>query len=78
MFLPQPFSNGLARLPRNFFWGSLIPQPPFGGGLPHNLQAGAIVLSNADLIIKWQTGWYIPTQNYHLSSSGITHVYQAI
>ena len=32
MFLPQPFSNGLARLPRNFFWGSLIPQPPFGGG----------------------------------------------
>lgn len=25
MFLPQPFSNGLARLPRNFFWGSLIP-----------------------------------------------------
>lgn len=32
MFLPQPFSNGLARLPRNFFWGSLIPLPPFGGG----------------------------------------------
>lgn len=31
MFLPQPFSNGLARLPRNFFWGSLIPLPPFGG-----------------------------------------------
>ena len=32
MFLPQPFSNGLARLPRNFFRGSLIPLPPFGGG----------------------------------------------
>lgn len=32
MFLPQPFFNGLARLPRNFFWGSLIPLPPFGGG----------------------------------------------
>ncbi len=32
MFLPQPFSNGLARLPRNFFWGSLIPRQPLGGG----------------------------------------------
>ena len=32
MFLPQPFSNGLACLPRNRFWGSLIPLPPFGGG----------------------------------------------
>ena len=29
---PVSFSNGLARLPRNFFWGSLIPLPPFGGG----------------------------------------------
>lgn len=27
------------------------------GGVPHNLQAGAISLSNAGLIIKWQTGW---------------------
>ena len=26
------FSNGLAHLPRNLFWGSLIPLPPFGGG----------------------------------------------
>ena len=32
MILPQPFFNGLARLPRNFFRGSLIPLPPFGGG----------------------------------------------
>lgn len=32
MFLPQPFSNGLARLPRNLFRGSLIPLQPFGGG----------------------------------------------
>lgn len=32
MFLPQPFSNGLARLPRNFFRGSLIPLTPLGGG----------------------------------------------
>ena len=29
---PVSFSNGLARLPRNFFWGSLIPLPPFDGG----------------------------------------------
>lgn len=32
MFLPQPFFNGLARVPQNFFLGSLIPRKPFGGG----------------------------------------------
>lgn len=38
---------------------SLIPLPPFSGGRnPHNLQAEAVSLSNAGLIIKWQTSWY--------------------
>jgi len=45
--------------------------------MPHNLQAEAIVLSNADLIIKWQTGWYGSTQNCHQSFSGNTHSSQA-
>ena len=48
MFLPQPFSNGLARLPRNFFWGSLIPQPPFGGG-----RAATQSASRGSLVVQY-------------------------
>lgn len=43
------------------------------GGIPHNLQAGTVSLSNAGLIIKWQTGWYGSTQNCHQSLSVNTH-----
>ncbi len=78
MFLPQPFSNGLARLPRNFFRGSLIPLPPFGGGRDATIcKQGAISLSNAGLIIKWQTGWYRSTQDCHRKFSSDTHSSQA-
>ncbi len=56
MFLPQPFSNGLARLPRNFFWGSLIPNRLTSlGKLPFNLQAEAIGLSDTQWTIEWKT-----------------------
>ena len=48
MFLPQPFSNGLARLPRNFFWGSLIPLPPFGGG-----RAATQSASRGSLVVQY-------------------------
>lgn len=48
MFLPQPFSNGLARLPRNFFRGSLIPLPPFGGG-----RAATQSASRGSLVVQY-------------------------
>ena len=48
MFLPQPFSNVLARLPRNFFRGSLIPLPPFGG--ERNATQSA---SRGDLVVQY-------------------------
>lgn len=48
MFLPQPFSNGLARLPRNFFLGSLIPLPPFGGG-----RAATQSASRGSLVVQY-------------------------
>ena len=48
MFLPQPFFNGLARLPRNFFWGSLIPLPPFGGG-----RAATQSASRGSLVVQY-------------------------
>lgn len=54
MFLPQPFSNGLARLPRNFFWGSLIPQPPFGGG-----RAATQSASRGSLVIQCWTDYKV-------------------
>ena len=48
MFLPQPFSNGLARLPRNFFRGSLIPLPPFDGG-----RAATKSASRGSLVVQY-------------------------
>lgn len=48
MFLPQPFFNGLARLPRNFFRGSLIPLPPFGGG-----RAATQSASRGSLVVQY-------------------------
>ena len=48
MFLPQPFSNGLARLPRNFFRGSLIPLPPFDGG-----RAATQSTSRGSLVVQY-------------------------
>lgn len=54
MFLPQPFSNGLACLPRNFFWGSLIPQPPFGGG-----RAATQSASRGSLVIQCWTDYKV-------------------
>ncbi|WP_303224902.1 hypothetical protein [Alistipes communis] len=46
--------------------------------MPLNLQAEAVSLSNAGLIIKRQTDWYGSTQNCHRSFSGNTHICQAI
>ena len=54
MFLPQPFSNGLARLPRNFFWGSLIPLPPFGGGMAATQSA-----SRGSLVVQYWTDYKV-------------------
>lgn len=48
MFLPQPFFNGLARLPRKFFRGSLIPLPPFGGG-----RAATQSASRGSLVVQY-------------------------
>lgn len=54
MFLPQPFFNGLARLPRNFFWGSLIPLPPFGGG-----RAATQSASRGSLVVQYWTDYKV-------------------
>ena len=54
MFLTQPFSNGLARLPRNFFWGSLIPLPPFGGGMAATQSA-----SRGSLVVQYWTDYKV-------------------
>lgn len=54
MFLPQPFFNGLARLPRNFFWGSLIPLPPFGGG-----RAAKQSASRGSLVVQYWTDYKV-------------------
>ena len=54
MFLPQPFFNGLARLPRNFFWGSLIPLPPFGGGRDATQSA-----SRGSLVVQYWTDYKV-------------------
>lgn len=54
MFLPQPFFNGLARLPRNFFWGSLIPLSPFGGG-----RAATQSASRGSLVVQYWTDYKV-------------------
>ena len=54
MFLPQPFFNGLARLPRNFFWGSLILLPPFGGG-----RAATQSASRGSLVVQYWTDYKV-------------------
>ena len=54
MFLPQPFFNGLARLQRNFFWGSLIPLPPFGGG-----RAATQSASRGSLVVQYWTDYKV-------------------
>lgn len=79
MFLPQPFSNGLARLPRNFFWGSLIPLPPFGGGRASTQSAsrGSLVVQYwPDYKVANRLVWFgteLPSkflrQHAHLSSN---------
>lgn len=56
MFLLQPFSNGLTRVPRNKRKGGQYPASRLATGeMPYNLQAEAVVLFNAGLIIMWQT-----------------------
>ena len=54
MFLAEPFYNGLARLPRNFFWGSLIPLPPFGGG-----RAATQSASRGSLVVQYWTDYKV-------------------
>lgn len=51
---PVSFSNGLARLPRNFFWGSLIPLQPFGGGRDATQSA-----SRGNLVVQCRTDYLV-------------------
>ncbi len=52
--MPVSFSNGLARLPQYFFWGSLIPLPPFGGGRDAIQSA-----SRGDLVVQCRTDYKV-------------------
>ena len=52
--MPASFSNGLARLPRNFFRGSLIPLPPFGGG-----RAATQSASRGSLVVQYWTDYKV-------------------
>ncbi len=69
------FQFGLARLPRKFFRGSLIPLPSLGGG--RNATQSA---SRGSLVVQcWPDykGWYGQTQYCHRSFSSDTHSSQA-